>query len=97
MRLPYNSQSAIVDLQSKIKSKRKSNGDLDQRQTGSAKEGARSAAQAGCLLNAGPIQSRDLRRQSARFAEASQFLFSAVEDGTGGFENPRDARSDVGF
>ena len=49
------------------------------------------------VLNAGPIQSRDLRRQSARFAEASQFLFSAVEDGTGGFENPRDARSDVEF
>src|SRR5207302_2595836 len=42
----------------------------NQRKAGSAKEGARSAAQAGCVPHARPVQSRHLRRQSAGSAEA---------------------------
>src|SRR5882762_11514607 len=67
-------------------------GCIEKREARSTEESARGAAQAGCVLNARPVQPRDLRRQSTRPSQARELVFPAFEIGPGRFENARHAR-----
>ena len=64
---------------------------------GPEQKGPRGAAQTGRVSDARPVWPRDLRRQSARSAQARRLVFHAFEDGGGGFENARAARGGLGF
>src|SRR4029077_7276534 len=70
---------------------------IEKREARSTEESARGAAQAGCVLNARPVQPRDLRRQSTRPSQARELVFPAFEIGPGRFENARPARRDMEF